>query len=216
MLIIALAILLIGGGAAAFFVLQKKNPLPPKPQPDKVEVAQKKPEPEKTNAPVSGIEWKLDLSDAKIPDGNVAGRIHGRDFNYERAILQGGQLSLRHGSGGTTELGIGIYLFAKAGEELSGQTVNIDTNRARGTRVSLRWKDGAQARSQNFTNGYAMKLEFSTATNGRISGKIYLCAPDDDKSSIAGLFDAEIRKPVPPKPKIPGQQPKPLRPKAPK
>ena len=205
-LFIALAVLLIGGGAAAYFVLQKKNP-PPKPSPpEKVETAgQQTPSP--TNASASAIEWKLDLSGIKIPDANAAGKIHGRDFNHERAILQGGQLFLRLGSSGLTDLGVAIYLPQMQGEAWSGQSVKIDTNLPRAPRVQLRWKDNGAPRTENFTGGYAMKLEFGQAANDRIPGKIYLCAPDDAKSCVAGIFDAEIRKPKPPKPKPPTLQP---------
>jgi len=201
-LFIALAVLLIGGGAAAFFILQKKNP-PPKPSPPgKTEVPEKN-IPPPPSAPVSGIEWKLDLTGAKIPDANVAGRIHGRDFSYQRAILQGGQLTLRLGSSGLTDLGVAIYLPQRQGEQWSGQSVNIGTNLARAPRVQLRWKDGDQPRTENFANGYALKLEFGQAANGRMPGKIYLSTPDDAKSCVAGVFDAEIRKPLPPKPRTP-------------
>jgi hypothetical protein len=37
------------------------------------------------------------------------------------------------------------------------------------------------------------------AAGGRLPGKIYLRAPDAMKSYVAGAFDAEIRKPNPPK-----------------
>lgn len=204
-LFIALAVLLIGGGVAAFFILQKKNLLP-KP-PGKIETT-KQNIPPPTNAPTSGIEWKLDLSNVKIPDANAAGRIHGRDFNYERAILQGGQLTLRLGSSGLTDLGVAIYLPQLQGAAWSGQTITIDTNLSHAPRIHLRWKDGEQPRTENFTNGYAMKLEFGAATNGRIPGKLYLCTPDGEKSCVAGIFDAEIHKPHLPKLPQPAKPPK--------
>lgn len=192
-LFIAFAVLLIGGVTTVWFVWQKKN-LPP----GQVE---KTTAPLKTNAPTSTVEWRLELADAAIPEANATGRIHGRDFNYERAILQGGLLTLRHGTSGLTDLGVCIYLPQKQGEAWSGQSVVIETNRPRSPRVQLRWKDANQPRIENFTNGYAMKLEFGQAVNGRVPGKIYLCAPDESKSCLAGVFDAEIRKPVPPKPR---------------
>ena len=41
---------------------------------------------------------------------------------------------------------------------------------------------------------------YTQAINSRISGRIYLALPDDARSFIAGTFDAEIRRPPPPKP----------------
>ena len=73
-------------------------------------------------------------------------------------------------------------------------------DRPRAPRVVLRWKDDQQQpATETITNGYALKLVFGQATNGRMPGKIYLCLPDAAKSFVAGTFDAEIRKPPPPK-----------------
>ena len=40
-----------------------------------------------------------------------------------------------------------------------------------------------------------MRLDFGQISGNHISGKIYLCAPDETKSYIAGTFNAEIRNP---------------------
>jgi hypothetical protein len=204
------AILLIGIGAAAFFIFQKKNSASPESQ--KASGSNFTKSSSTVTVSTSSIPWKLDLTDMKIPEANASGRIHGRDFNHQRAILQGSQLTLRHGTSGLTDLGVSINLPAqRQGEAWSGQSVTIDANRPRSPRAQLRWKDNGQARTANFTNGYAMRLEFGAAANARIPGKIYLCMPDNEKSVVAGTFDAEIRQPAPPKPKTPKQPPKPKR-----
>ena len=60
---------------------------------------------------------------------------------------------------------------------------------------------------------HGAKLVFGDAANARMPGSIYISFPDDAKSFVAGTFEAEIRKPAPPKPKQPKatqqQQPKP-------
>ena len=38
-----------------------------------------------------------------------------------------------------------------------------------------------------------MKLEFGTAKNGKIPGKIHLRLPDDAGSFVVGTFEAEIK-----------------------
>jgi len=71
-------------------------------------------------------------------------------------------------------------------------------------RVTLRWKDqDDKAVNKNITSGYALKTVFGQAANGRITGKIYICLPDEARSFAAGAFDAEIKKPAPPKAKQP-------------
>jgi hypothetical protein len=64
----------------------------------------------------------------------------------------------------------------------------------------VRWKD-AQDRpgAENIESGYALRVAFGPAINKRITGKLYLGLPDNSKSFVAGMFDAEIRAPQPPK-----------------
>jgi hypothetical protein len=49
-----------------------------------------------------------------------------------------------------------------------------------------------------FYNGYAMKLEFGNIQNGKLPGKIYLAAPDDEHSFVAGTFEAVTKQPASP------------------
>ena len=59
--------------------------------------------------------------------------------------------------------------------------------------------------TKNYSEGYAMRVEFGEAANGRMPGKIFISLPDDAKSFAGGTFTAEIRKPSAPKkqPKAP-------------
>ena len=56
-----------------------------------------------------------------------------------------------------------------------------------------------ERKSETFRKGYAMKFEFGGITNNVIPGKIFLCLPDEHKSWVAGTFNAEIRRPFPPR-----------------
>jgi hypothetical protein len=169
-----------------------------------------------TNAPVAkypiptNISWTLNLTNKRIPNVEAAGSIHGSGFHCDRAILQGGHLTLRQGSSGPADLGVTVQLFAQQGEDLAGKTIEIAPDRSPPLpKVVLRWKDSTQAPvTHSIPQGYALKVTFDNAANGRVPGKIYLCLPDDEKSFVAGNFDAEIRKPPPPKQKSP-KTPKP-------
>lgn len=145
------------------------------------------------------IHWTLNLTNAGIPDKPAAGRLNGVGFRCERATLRGGKLTLRQGGpSGAPVAGVSIHLFARRGEELSGKAVDIATNRPPPLpRVSLRWKEdtGPEPGKTDYAAGYALKLAFRKAANGRIAGKIYLCFPDASQSFLAGTFDAEIKKP---------------------
>src|SRR6266481_5741621 len=153
----------------------------------------------------TNINWTMSLSEATIPEETAVGSIHASGFFCERATLQGGHLTLRQGRSGPADLGITVQLFAHEGEELSGKTVEIQPDRAPPLpKIVLRWKDEQQkAVTRNINNGYALKVAFGEAASGRIPGKIYISLPDENKSFIAGTFNAEIRKRPPPKAKQP-------------
>jgi len=144
--------------------------------------------------------WKLDLTNSTYPEGNVLGRIHGKDFVSSRATLQGGQFTFRSNPSGPVELGLNIYFFVRQPQELSGRVINITTNDPVAPRVVLRWLENQQQITQPFTGGYTMKLQFDKVAGNRLPGRIYLCLPDGSNSYIAGHFNAGIRNPPPPKP----------------
>jgi hypothetical protein len=151
----------------------------------------------------TNIEWTLELTNAVFPETLAAGSIHGSGFLCERATLQGGNLTLRQGKSGLADLGISIYLSAQQGEELASKIFQVPPHRPPPLpKVVLRWKDEQDKPvSKSFSSGYALKLEFGQVALGRIPGKVYVCLPDENKSFVAGTFDAQIRKPSPPKSK---------------
>lgn len=156
-----------------------------------------------------GTNWTLSLADRQFPQTPVSGFINRRSFTLEKATVQGGLFTFRQGSKTPRELVLLIHLFARQGEDLAGQSINIEASRTNAPKIVLRWKDDSpQLATQNLRGGYALRLELGQVTGGRLPGKIYLCTPDDAKSWIAGTFEAEIRKPQPPKPpKVPKPAP---------
>ena len=150
--------------------------------------------------PANDTNWMLNLADVKFPETRATGWVDGKYFQLQRATVQGGTITLRQKSGDPQDLRVVINLFAKAGEDLAGQTINIETNRENPPRLSFRFKDEQQQQARrDIREGYALKIEFGAVANNRLPAKIYLATPDDAKSWVAGTFDAEIRKPAPPK-----------------
>ncbi|MCU0784158.1 MAG: hypothetical protein MUF81_08975 [Verrucomicrobia bacterium] len=159
------------------------------------------PPPVTTNDPA----WKLDLTDVTIPDTPVAGRISGRVFNSARATLEGGKLIFNQRQKGGPEVRLTISLFARTGGELAGKFINIETNHTRAPAVAFRWKDNPQQpATKSIPADYALRLQFGAVAGGRLPGTIYFCALDEEKSWVAGTFEAEIQKAPPPKPQPPG------------
>jgi DNA-directed RNA polymerase subunit RPC12/RpoP len=208
---IALLVLLAAGGAALY--LYRDRIFKPAHGPARTNSFASKPvAPVVLNAtyPVpTNTSWTLDLTNIVIPDTAVAGRIHGSGFLSEKAVLRGGVLSFSQGEKWPWDLGVALYLFARRGEELSGKTVEIAPDRPRAPRVVLRWKNEArEPATETLHTGYALKLAFGQATNRHMPGQIYICLPDAARSFIAGTFDAEIRKPPPPRSRSPRPPPR--------
>src|SRR4051812_37047842 len=165
----------------------------------------KKVEPKKVYQVPTNIVWSLELTNVTYPDSAPAGSVHGSGFFSEKAVLQGGTLHLRQGRTTPPDLGISIQFFAQLGEDLSQKIIEVTPDRAPPLpKVTLRWKDQQdKAVTKNYNEGYALRVEFGEAANGRMPGKIFISLPDEGKSFAAGTFTAEIRKPPAPKAKQP-------------
>ena len=195
--VVALAVVLAAGALALVFrgKLFKQTP-PPKP----IAVTNTAPKPKPVLAPrASDTNWMLALDTATIPNGTAVGRIHGQDFIVEKAIFQNGVLTLREGAKGPVESGVQVNFSGVQAETLAGHSLNITTNVDKAVRVILRWKEGGELGRAGFDADYAMRLEFGPLANNRLSGKIYLCTPDAEKSYLMGAFNAAVPKPRPQK-----------------
>lgn len=144
--------------------------------------------------------WTLNLAAAKIPELPVAGQINGQSFAVQRTTLRGGMLILWQGAKWPPEAGMAVEFFAKQAEELAGKTILIEAAQSNAPRLMVRWKDEqGQSVTQEFQAGYALRVEFGELAGTRLPGKIYLAAPDEEKSYLAGTFDADIHRAPPPK-----------------
>ena len=159
------------------------------PPADQTTPPQKKQAPMPAAPPSNDANWMLNLKDVTIPDSLAAGRLEGQDFICQRAVFSNGNLNLHDG-----DLSFAINFGGAAPEALAGKTIHVSTNATTAARISLHWKDGDQAMRESFTNDYAMLLNFDSIHDNRITGEIYLCTSDKQKSYVAGTFQAEIRK----------------------
>ena len=165
----------------------------------------KQPVAEPEHSPVypvpASTSWTMNLVKAAIPNSIASGSVHSNGFLCEKAVLQGGTLSLRQGKVWPPDLGISIHLFAQQAEDLRGKTLVVRPDRSPPVpQVVLRWKDDQnQPVTVRIDNGYALKVTFGQPDDGRMPGRIYIALPDDTHSFAAGTFDAVIRKPPSPK-----------------
>ncbi len=155
------------------------------------------PSPAKTNLPPPDTTnlWTLNVGDFGIPAMSAAGKVHGKIFTAQRAILNADGLTIRTAEF-PPEAGVTIYLRPNPIESLFGKTVVYETNAANAPLVNLRWKDaqGKEAK-QPVNGGYALRIEFGQPDGDHVPGKIYLCTPDDARSYVVGEFKARIKEP---------------------
>jgi hypothetical protein len=148
-------------------------------------------------AVLSNVPWSLDVYNLMVPDTNAVGRVLDNDFICQKAILQGGVLTLRQNHQDLPEIKVVVYLPSKQTEEWQGQSVTVKTNSAVWPLVEIRRIEERRTVGKVFTNGYALQLEFGEPAGGKMPGKIYLCLPDEAQSRVGGTFAAEMR-PAPP------------------
>ena len=209
---LGLAGLVVAGAAVAFVKLggfKISGPTPKQGQTNLAGTSGQKSTP--SARAVADPRWRLELADAAIPPTAVSGSILGREFTLAHASVQNGSLSLWQGAKWPPDVGVTVLGPKRPPQDYAGKRFLIPTNYADKTpRIVLRTKDGQQhAVTQNVDGGYALRLEFDAIADGHLPGRIYLCLPDDAKSVVVGSFNAEIRKPNPPKPKPPPLAPPP-------
>jgi hypothetical protein len=212
-----LALVVLAGGAVAVVKLRSHHPPAPPPKPVKtnaVDASHRRPPP--PVSPEADARWRLDLTGAVTPTNPAIGRILGQEFSVQLATIREGTLSLRQGAGWPPDVGVTILLPKLPARDFARKEFMISTNFPGKTpRVILRTKDTQrQEVTQTVPGGYVMKLEFGAMTNECLPGRLYLCTADDAKSVVAGRFNAEIRKPNPPK--TPGSRPRTNAPPKPK
>lgn len=142
--------------------------------------------------------WSLDLAEAFIPKGPLAGSVSGSEFACEKAYLRSTNLIFRQGTGWPPDLGVTISFLSEITNQTSMQVASTQENLI--PRIILRSKDERQRPvSKTFLSGYVLKFSVDQVTTNSVSGKIYLATPDDDRSFVSGTFEAEIVKPPPPR-----------------
>jgi ribosomal protein S27E len=133
--------------------------------------------------------WTSDISTVSFPDHPVSGKLHGLDFVVKTTSFRNGDLRIRSANG----VQLDVY---RLGASIEGRSYEIQPgdDDSANPRVKISWNEGDAFETATFNKGYGMKLQFSRAANRTVSGKIYLCFPDDSKSCVAGTFQVRLTK----------------------
>ena len=134
--------------------------------------------------------WTSDISKMSFPDHPVSGKLHGIDFTLKTALFRNGDLKISSANG----MFLDIFRLGESIEDHSYEIQSVDSDNTN-PHVKMTWNEGDVVQTSTFNKGYGMKLQFDQAINRTVSGKIYLCFPDDSKSCVAGTFKVRLPKP---------------------
>jgi len=151
-------------------------------KPETVAAANPQIEPDKTG-------WTSGINKVSFPNYPVSGKLHGMDFAVKTASFRNGDLRIRSADG----MQLDVYHL---GASIEGRSYEIqsDDDDTANPHVKMTWNEGGAVETATFNKGYGMKLQFAQAINRTVSGKIYLCFPDDAKSCVAGTFEVKLPK----------------------
>jgi hypothetical protein len=169
------------------------EPVEPAVTPEPVVKPAVQPEPVATDHPPlesAKSEWTSDPSKASFPGHPVSGKIHGIDFTTRTVSFKNGDLKIISANG----MWVDVY---RLGESIEGQSYAIQSadRSDANPRAKMTWTEGDVLLTATYPKGYGLKLQFDQAINRTVSGKIYLCFPDDSKSCVAGTFEVRLQKP---------------------
>jgi hypothetical protein len=150
-------------------------------------------------ATLASAEWNMDIESAAIPAGRINGMLSGTNFVVGTSrIDRAGYsqvLTFRQGDGAAADREIFIYLSVSPNETITNRTWTVSKDmKGKGVpQIIKRWKANPRYApiQKTYTTGYAMKLELGAASDGYIPGKLVLSLPDNEKSVVAGEFQAE-------------------------
>ena len=138
--------------------------------------------------------WVADVATAQIPSTPAIGSIAGEPFTVERAVIENGILSLRHGGGVFAEHEFTLFLFLN-GRSAAGRNFQVKPESSFGSlHVHMKRlpKNQKLPETQIFITGYGLRLEFGERAGNELPGRIYLCLPDAARSFLAGTFRARV------------------------
>jgi hypothetical protein len=153
----------------------------------------------KGDAP-SGPVWEIEQSKHAIPSAPVKGRIAGTDVLPEVGI-EGDELTFRTVKAGTPVVERSVRLKL-APMRVAGQPVPVVMGRdwkvavdaPPGPNVPEVWRDvpgkGQERELHVYPHGYALTLELGQRKDGKVPGKIYLSLSDQERTVLAGTFEA--------------------------
>lgn len=155
----------------------------------------------KADAP-AGAAWEIDQAKHATPATPVKGRIAGADVTPEVGI-EGDELSFRVVKAGNPPLVERSVKLKLAPMLVAGQPVppvqgrewKVKFDALAGPDVPEVWREVTGKPPHLYPSGYALTLTLGQRKDGKVPGKIYLSLNDEEKTFLAGTFEATYTRP---------------------
>lgn len=138
--------------------------------------------------------WIDNAANISIPSIPAEGIAHGKKFKVEKATIQNGILELRQGQGFFPDYSFMIFTFLEKDEIAAGKILTVrPSDGLGGPHIHFKYKVSGKdmPETEMFMEKFTMRLEFIETAGNQVTGKIYLCLPDENKSFVAGIFKAD-------------------------
>src|SRR6266545_4095743 len=151
--------------------------------------------------------WELDVDKHAVPATPVKGRIAGTDVTPQ-VILEGADLTFYTYKAGTpkdeppvTERSVKLKLApmllpGQPTPKVAGRQWKMKFDAQPGPDVPQVWREAAGKDTYVYPPACALTLELGERKNGKVPGKIYLSLDDEEKSFLAGTFEADYVRPA--------------------
>lgn len=122
----------------------------------------------------------------------LSGRIHGRQFRYDRVALIDGVLTASQGEGFLPDLEVRVLIGWKPEQIVERTHLHVTPSDTNSPVVHLSWKPEGKdyPETRIFKGGYRMELALAPLDTGQLSGSLVLVVPDSFKSYLSGDFTA--------------------------
>ncbi|MCK0152276.1 hypothetical protein MWU49_01045 [Alcanivorax sp. S6407] len=122
----------------------------------------------------------------------LSGRIHGREFHYDRVALIDGVLTASQGEGFLPDLEVRVLIGWKPQDIVERTNLHVTPSDANPPVVHVSWKPEGKdyPETRIFKGGYRMELALAPLDAGSLSGSLVLVVPDSFKSYLTGDFTA--------------------------
>ena len=156
--------------------------------------------------PPKAAAWEIDQAKHAIPAAPVKGSIAGVEVTPEVQV-EGAELTFRVLKAGTPipERSLKLNLAPRlvAGQPpppVLDRKWAVKFDGEPGPNAPEIWREVAGKNPHVYPSGYALTLELGPRKAGKVAGKIYLSLSDDEKTFLAGTFEAAYTRPHTEKP----------------